>query len=80
MATTGVAGPEPQGGKPVGTVYVAVAGPDGTENVTALRLNGGRADIRRESVRSVLALLSAELGNLAGAIRNELLVEKALRT
>lgn len=27
-ATTGVAGPEPQGGRPVGTVYVAVAGPE----------------------------------------------------
>ncbi|MFE7355791.1 CinA family protein [Streptomyces sp. NPDC057543] len=67
MATTGVAGPEPQDGKPVGTVYVAVAGPDGAENVTALRLNGGRADIRSESVRSVLALLSVELGKNARA-------------
>ncbi|WP_405684103.1 CinA family protein [Streptomyces sp. NBC_00057] len=67
MATTGVAGPEPQDGKPVGTVYVAVAGPDGAENVTTLRLNGGRADIRRETVRSVLALLSAELGKNASA-------------
>ncbi|MFI5750083.1 CinA family protein [Streptomyces sp. NPDC051644] len=67
MATTGVAGPEPQDGKSVGTVYVAVAGPDGAENVTALRLNGGRADIRRESVRSVLALLAAELGKNASA-------------
>ncbi|MFE0777229.1 nicotinamide-nucleotide amidohydrolase family protein [Streptomyces sp. NPDC058861] len=27
IATTGVAGPEPQDGQPVGTVYVAVAGP-----------------------------------------------------
>ena len=27
LATTGVAGPDPQDGKPVGTVYVAVAGP-----------------------------------------------------
>ncbi|MFF2406827.1 CinA family protein [Streptomyces sp. NPDC058092] len=67
MATTGVAGPEPQDGKPVGTVYVAVAGPDGAVNVTALRLNGGRADIRSESVRSVLALLFAELGKNARA-------------
>ncbi|MFJ5721527.1 CinA family protein [Streptomyces sp. NPDC093149] len=67
MATTGVAGPESQDGKPVGTVYVAVAGPDGAENVAALRLNGGREDIRRESVRSVLALLCAELGKNASA-------------
>ncbi len=31
LATTGVAGPEPQDGKPVGLVYVAVAGPGGGE-------------------------------------------------
>jgi nicotinamide-nucleotide amidase len=60
-ATTGVAGPEPQDGQPVGTVYVAVVGPDGAGRVTALRLNGDRADIRKESVRSVLALLLKEL-------------------
>ncbi|MFJ9828562.1 CinA family protein [Streptomyces sp. NPDC101160] len=63
-ATTGVAGPEPQDGQPVGTVYVAVAGPPGEAagaagagKVASLRLNGGRAEIRRESVRSVLELL-----------------------
>ena len=27
VATTGVAGPDPQDGQPVGTVHVAVAGP-----------------------------------------------------
>ncbi|MER5746930.1 CinA family protein [Streptomyces sp. NPDC059913] len=67
VATTGVAGPDPQDGKAVGTVYVAVAGPGGAENIAALRLNGGRADIRRESVRSALTLLSAELGKNARA-------------
>ncbi|MET9555925.1 CinA family protein [Streptomyces sp. NPDC006645] len=61
IATTGVAGPEPQDGQPVGTVYVAVSGPQGAEKVAALRLNGDRAEIRRESVRSVLELLSGEL-------------------
>ncbi|MFL3869061.1 CinA family protein [Streptomyces griseobrunneus] len=65
IATTGVAGPEPQDGQPVGTVYVAVAGPSGVEKVSALRLNGSRADIRRESVGSVLELLASELdGNV----------------
>ncbi|WP_077798329.1 CinA family protein [Streptomyces sp. JHA26] len=68
IATTGVAGPDPQDGQPVGTVYVAVHGPsaprDGSApggKVEALRLNGDRAEIRMESVRSVLALLLREL-------------------
>ncbi|WP_326700186.1 nicotinamide-nucleotide amidohydrolase family protein [Streptomyces sp. NBC_01754] len=61
ISTTGVAGPEPQDGKPVGTVFVAVSGPGGVRKVAELRLNGGREDIRRESVRSLLELLSGEL-------------------
>ncbi|MFJ9908560.1 CinA family protein [Streptomyces sp. NPDC101152] len=68
IATTGVAGPEPQDGQPVGTVFVAVdgsrradSGSAGGGKVEALRLNGDRAEIRRESVRSVLALLLREL-------------------
>lgn len=68
IATTGVAGPDPQDGQPVGTVFVAVDGPLAPETgatrggkTTALRLNGGRAEIRRESVRSVLALLLEQI-------------------
>ncbi|MFH8901691.1 CinA family protein [Streptomyces coeruleorubidus] len=68
IATTGVAGPEPQDGQAVGTVFVAVDGPlradsgsAGGGKVEALRLNGDREEIRRESVRSVLALLLKEL-------------------
>jgi nicotinamide-nucleotide amidase len=68
IATTGVAGPEPQDGQPVGTVFVAVDGPRSADSgsagggkVQALRLNGDRAEIRMESVRSVLALLLREL-------------------
>ncbi|MFG3306925.1 CinA family protein [Streptomyces wuyuanensis] len=61
IATTGVAGPEPQDGQPVGTVFVAVAGPDGTRKVARLGLNGDRSEIRRESVRNVLELLAGEL-------------------
>ncbi|MER8265192.1 CinA family protein [Streptomyces griseus] len=67
VSTTGVAGPEPQDGQPVGTVYVAVAGPLGIEKVTALRLNGERADIRGESVRGALELLAGELDGNARA-------------
>jgi nicotinamide-nucleotide amidase len=68
IATTGVAGPDAQDGQPVGTVFVAVDGPSGPDagsasggKVEALRLNGSRAEIRRESVRSVLAVLLREL-------------------
>ncbi|MEU7325273.1 nicotinamide-nucleotide amidohydrolase family protein [Streptomyces griseoviridis] len=68
IATTGVAGPDAQDGQPVGTVFVAVAGPTGTDfgsagggKVAALRLNGDRTEIRKESVRSVLGLLLTEL-------------------
>jgi nicotinamide-nucleotide amidase len=68
LATTGVAGPDPQDGQPVGTVFVAVSGPFeevsdelGGEKVASLRLNGDRAEIRMESVRSVLALLLEQI-------------------
>lgn len=62
VATTGVAGPEPQDGKPVGTVYVAVSAP-GTGGVVAQRLNlrGDRAAIRAGSVHAVLGLLRDQL-------------------
>ena len=67
VATTGVAGPDPQDGKPVGTVFVAVAGPGGS-TVRALSLAGSRAEIRSASVLSALSLLAAELAGPAGGI------------
>ncbi|MFD9456296.1 CinA family protein [Streptomyces sp. NPDC059985] len=66
IATTGVAGPDPQDGQPVGTVFIAVAGPGGRKTAR-LWLNGSRTEIRRESARTVLELLSSELReNLRG--------------
>lgn len=57
VATTGVAGPDPQDGQPVGTVFVAAA--DGTRVVTrALHLAGDRAAIRRASVEAALACVA----------------------
>lgn len=66
ISTTGVAGPDPQDGQPVGTVFIAVAGP-GVRKTARLRLKGSRAEIRRESARTVLELLASELReNLRG--------------
>ncbi len=66
IATTGVAGPDPQDGQPVGTVFIAVVGPRGRKTAR-LWLNGSRTEIRRESARTVLELLSSELReNLRG--------------
>jgi nicotinamide-nucleotide amidase len=53
LATTGVAGPEPQDGQPVGTVFVAVA-IEGRVEVIGLSLSGSRADIRSASVGAAL--------------------------
>lgn len=64
VATTGVAGPDPQDGVPVGTVHVAVAGPaDG--RVRSLRLPGDRAQVRRATVTAALEFLVAALAGAA---------------
>ncbi|GAA2258274.1 MULTISPECIES: CinA family protein [Kitasatospora] len=57
LATTGVAGPEPQDGREVGTVHVALAGPEGTF-VVSPRLSGARDRIRATAVTAALELLS----------------------
>lgn len=60
LSTTGVAGPDPQGDAPVGTVYVGLAGPDGG-TVRRLALTGDRAAIRAAAVAAALDLLLAAL-------------------
>lgn len=60
VATTGVAGPEEQDGKPVGTVFVAVA----TEHsvlVRELNLEGDREHIRASAVQWALLMLAQVL-------------------
>lgn len=65
LATTGVAGPDEQEGKPVGTVFVAVAGPEGVV-VRRLALAGTRASIQDQTCEAVLQLLTEQLaGQLA---------------
>lgn len=60
VATTGVAGPEPQDGQAVGTVFVAVA-VEGAVEVSQLRLDGTRSEIRAATVAKALALLLEQL-------------------
>jgi nicotinamide-nucleotide amidase len=59
IGITGVAGPSPQDGKAVGTVFLALAGPGATV-VRELRLGGDRAAIRAASVHAALSLLVRE--------------------
>jgi nicotinamide-nucleotide amidase len=61
LATTGVAGPDPQDGAPVGRVYVAHAGPARVE-VIRLDCTGDRAAIRARTVAEALDLLLRRLG------------------
>ena len=65
VATTGVAGPDPQDGQPVGTVHIAVSADNDTV-VRTLALDGDRERIRRLTVERSLALL---LGRLREDIR-----------
>lgn len=59
VSTTGAAGPEPHDGKPVGTVFVGLAGPGGTD-VREYRFSGTRAEIRAAARDAALtALLDA---------------------
>jgi PncC family amidohydrolase len=65
VATTGVAGPDPQEGKPAGLVYVAVAD-DAGEEVRELRLDGDRAAVRRATAEAALDLLRDRMGGSSG--------------
>ncbi|GAA3206644.1 CinA family protein [Microbacterium terregens] len=60
IATTGVAGPATQGGRPVGTVYIAVATPL-TVRVEAFAFGGTREQIRSEAARTALAIAVDEV-------------------
>jgi len=68
VATTGVAGPEPSEGKPVGTVHVAVAGPGGVDT-RDLSLHGDRRLVREQAVDAALSLLIGRLGEETTAPR-----------
>ncbi|GAT09872.1 competence protein [Mycolicibacterium novocastrense] len=60
VGLTGVAGPEPHGGHPVGTVFLGIAGPVETD-VVELRLDGSRWEIRLAAVREAVVRLRSVL-------------------
>jgi nicotinamide-nucleotide amidase len=62
LSTTGVAGPERQEDKPVGTVFVALAGPDGRDTVLALELVGDRAAIQERTCVEALDCVARIVG------------------
>ena len=66
VAVTGVAGPG--GGspaKPVGTVWLAVAGPAGVQ-AQRLQLDGDRSAVRRQTVEKALSVLLEALATTVG--------------
>ncbi len=64
VATTGVAGPEPHGGRDVGTVMVAVVTPSG-DRVTEYHFAGDRAQVRRAATEAAIAELAKALRSLS---------------
>lgn len=70
LAVTGVAGPDPQDGRAVGTVFVAVSGPGGRVWGRELALRGSREQIREgtvdEAVDLLAGVLKANIGEHSG--------------
>ncbi len=64
VATTGVAGPDAQGGRAAGTVFIAVAGGP-TPIVREYAFTGDRDAIRRASVDAAIAQLTDSVSNSA---------------
>jgi nicotinamide-nucleotide amidase len=60
LSTTGAAGPDPQDGKPVGTVFIGVSTHAGT-SVLDLTLGGSRNALRRRVVSESLLQLKKVL-------------------
>ena len=60
VGATGVAGPSEQEGQPVGTVHLAVSGPEGAA-VRSLRIPGDRERVRLLTVTNALALLRKQV-------------------
>lgn len=61
LAVTGVAGPDPQDGQPVGTVCLAVALPDRATEAVSIRLPGDRDRIQQYATITAMNLLRTRL-------------------
>ena len=68
LGITGVAGPDPQEDLAPGTVFVALALPEGATHARRLRLSGDRQRVRQFSAISALDLLRRTLLTPAGGI------------
>ncbi|MDR1634387.1 MAG: CinA family protein [Bifidobacteriaceae bacterium] len=66
IATTGVAGPDPADGAQPGTAFVACSWAKEEPAVRALRLEGGRAQVRTQVVTRALELAEATIRQTAG--------------
>ncbi|MEP6598850.1 MAG: CinA family protein [Actinomycetota bacterium] len=69
VGVTGVAGPDPLNGKPIGRTYVAIAGPSG-ETVVERDLTGDRTSIRYAAVVAAVDLLRRECAHALTALRS----------
>lgn len=61
VATTGVAGPEPDGQNPVGLVYLGFALPGGQVSSRRFDFSGDRSEIRHQAVRSAFSELREQI-------------------
>ena len=65
VSTTGVAGPDPVGNHPAGTVFLGISSARGSRSV-ALQLHGTRSEVRAATVASAMAALEDEIQALFG--------------
>ncbi|KAH8672897.1 competence-damaged protein-domain-containing protein [Tricladium varicosporioides] len=61
IGTTGVAGPTPQDEKPVGTVFIGLASPDGSQSWGPFLFPGSREQVREATVMEALSRLREAL-------------------
>ncbi len=61
IGVTGVAGPDPQDGKPVGEVHIAVASGRGPPAVTSYTMAQSREQVKRRAVTQAISLLRRSL-------------------